>query len=321
MAYHSVRGSQFGYDDSGAVLVGGRRLMGDGNPGGIGNGKTFYVSSAIAGSDGGSPGGAVGTLAAALALCTLNQGDTIVLLPNHAENITAATTFPAGAAGVRIIGLGRGANRPKLTFTTVNTSTLTIGVAGVYIENVLFVANFLSIAAAITLTTALDFTCVGCEFRDTAAATDFLNCIKGTGAANTTDGLTVTDSKWFGTGVTSVNSMILIADALNRVTLLRNRCVTERVADAPILLTQTTGAATNIDVGDNVVISKQTASTDGTIMKIGASSTGVVYRNFSGTLVTSSDKLFTTTVGVFPYENRVSGVVGATGFVMPAVDS
>lgn len=321
MSYHSVRGSQFGYDDSGAAIVNGRRLMGDGNPSGLGNGRTFYVSSAIAATDGASPGTAVGTLAAALALCTLNQGDTVVLLPNHAENIAAATAFPAGAAGVRIIGLGRGANRPKLTFTTANTATLTVGVAGVYIENVVFVANFLSIAAAITLTTALDFVCVGCEFRDTAAATDFLNCIKGTGAANTTDGLTVTDCKWFGTGVTSVNSMVLIADALNRVTFLRNRCVTERVADAPVLLTQTTGASLNLEVGDNVVISKQTATTDGTIMKIGASSTGVAYRNYSGTLVTSSDKLWTTTVGIFAYENRVAGVVGATGFVMPAVDS
>ena len=39
------------------------------------------------------------------------------------------------------------------------------------------------------------------------------------------------------------------------------------------------------------------------------------------TLTTTSDQLFTTSVALAAFENRVTGVVGATGFVIPAVDS
>lgn len=295
-------------------------------------GKVFWVYNGTAlatGQRGGSDGNRgtfdspFSTIGGAFAQCSANRGDIIFLKPGHAEtiaNATAASTLWS-VAGVAIIGLGNGTNRPTFTFTTANTATITVSAANVSVSNCVFTANFLSVATAITLTTAKWFTCQNCLFQDTAAATDFLNCITSTGAANTVDGLAVLDSQWFGTGVTSVNSMVLIADANIDVTLNRNRAITERTADAPILLTVTTGASKNIEIGDNVVISKQTASTAGTVAKLSAASTGVVYRNFSGTLVTASDIIFTTTCGVYPYENRVSGVVGATGFVIPAVDS
>ena len=118
-----------------------------------------------------------------------------------------------------------------------------------------------------------------------------------------------------------MNSFVLIADAIDGVILRRNRVTLERIADASALLTQTTGTCTNLECGDNITVTKQTATTAGTLLNVGASSTGTVYGNRTGTLVTSGDKLFTTTVGLFPFENRVSGVVGATGFVIPAVDS
>ncbi len=292
-------------------------------------GKVFWVYNGTTGLMPGQRGGSNGnrggfndpfsTLAYAFTQCVANRGDIIMVKAGHAENIAASTAL--SIAGVAVIGLGAGTNRPTFTFTTANTATFSVTAANVSFQNCVFTANFLSIAAPITLTTAKWFTAQNCLFQDTSASLDFLNCIKSTGAANTADGLAVLDCDWFGTGVTSVNSMILVADANIDVTLLRNRAITERVADAPILLTVTTGASTNIEIGDNVVISKQTAATDGTVAKLGATSTGVVYRNFSGTLVTASDKIFTTTVGVYPFENRVSGVVGATGFVIPAVDS
>lgn len=296
-------------------------------------GKVFWVYSGTTGLLAGQRGGSDGnrgtfdspfsTIGGAFAQCVANRGDIIMLKPGHAESIANATAASTlwNVAGVAVVGLGAGTNRPTFTFTTANTATITVSAANISVQNCVFTANFLSVATAFTLTTAKWFTCQSCLFQDTAAATDFLNCITSTGAANTADGLQVTDCQWFGTGVTSVNSMVLIADANIDVVLNRNRAITERTADAPILLTVTTGASKNIEIGDNVVISKQTASTAGTVAKLSAASTGVVYRNYSGTLVTSSDIIFTTTCGVFPYENRVSGVVGATGFVIPAVDS
>lgn len=294
-------------------------------------GRAFWVSNNTTGLLAGQRGGSDGnrgtfdspfaTLSYAVTQCVANRGDIIFIKPGHAETIIAAGTIALSIAGVAIVGLGVGSSRPTFTYTTANTAAITVSAANISIQNCVFTANFLSIAAAFTVSTAKNFTVQNCLFNDTDGTHNFLNCVKSTGAANTADGLTITDSQWFGTGTTSVNSMALIADANINVTLLRNRCVLERIADAPILLTVTTGASKNIEIGDNVVISKQTASTLGTVAGLGATSTGVVYRNFSGTLVTASDIIFTTTVGVFPFENRVSGVVGATGFVIPAVDS
>lgn len=294
-------------------------------------GRAFWVSNNTVGLLEGQSGGSDGnkgtfdrpfaTLNYAVTQCIANRGDVIFIKPGHAESVNVANPMAWNIAGIAIVGLGSGSNRPTFTIDTANTNTITVSAANISVQNCIFTANFLSIATAITLTTAKWFTCQACLFQDTAAATDFLNCITSTGAANTADGLAVLDSQWFGTGVTSVNSMVLVADANIDLVLLRNRAITERTADAPILLTVTTGASKNIEIGDNVVISKQTASTAGTVAKLSAASTGVVYRNYSGTLVTASDIIFTTTCGVFPYENRVSGVVGATGFVIPAVDS
>ena len=262
-----------------------------------------------------------GAITAIAADSGASRGDILFVKPGHAESITSSTALTLSVAGLAIVGLGTGNNRPTITISTANTATINVSAANVSVQNCIFTANFLSIAAAFTLTTAKWFTVQNCLFQDTSSVLDFLNCIKSTGAANTVDGLSVTDCQWFGTGTTSVNSMVLIADANIDVTMLRNRVVLERTADASILLTVTTGASTNIELGDNVVISKQTATTNGSLAALNASSTGVVYRNYAGTLVTAADKLFTTTVGVFPYENRVSGVVGATGFVIPAADS
>lgn len=294
-------------------------------------GKVFWVSnnsaSLLQGHRGGSDANRgtfdspFSTVNYAFTQCVANRGDIIFVKAGHTETVSSSTAQAWNIAGVAVVGLGFGSNRPTFTLDTANTATIAVSAANISVQNCSFVANFLSIAACFTLTTAKWFTVQNCMFSDTSGVLNFLNVVKSTGAANTVDGLTITDSQWYGTGTTSVNSFALVADAIDKVTMLRNRAILERTADASIFLTQTTGACTNAEFGDNVGISKQTATTAGTLVNVGASSTGSVYRNFTGTLVTAGDKLFTTTVGLFPFENRVSGVVGATGFVIPAVDS
>lgn len=320
MSYHSIRGAAFGYNDDGSVLVNGRRLSGDGNPVGLGRGQTFYVSSAVAGTDGRSPDTAVATIVAATALCTANQGDTIIVLPNHTENVAAATALSA-VAGIRIIGLGRGVNRPKVTFTTANTATYSLAVAGVYIENIVFVANFLSIAAAITLTTAVDIWLVNCEFRDTSSVLNFLNIVKSTGAANTVDGLTLLDNRWLGLGTTSVNSFILSANDIDRAVWLRNYVKLNRTATAAVLATISAGILTGLECRWNIAISQQTADTGGGFINVGGTtSTGVVANNYLGDLSTT-DLFVTTSVGLSFFENKKTGVISASGYLLPATDS
>ena len=140
--YVSVHGRILGYNENGLLFNG--RPVGA-SPAGLGRGKTFYVDSAVAASEGTSPDTAVGTIAAAYALCTAGQGDTIVVLPGHAESLASATALQMTKAGVRVVGLGVGDARPTITLGTANTATIAVSAASNSFEN--DVATLSAIAA------------------------------------------------------------------------------------------------------------------------------------------------------------------------------
>jgi hypothetical protein len=251
-----------------------------------------------------------------------NRGDIIFVKPGHAETISSATALTLSAAGVTVIGLGVGNKRPKFTLDTANTATINVAADSICFYNCQFVANFLSIAACFTLTTAKWFTLQNCSFYDTSGVLNFLNIVKSTGAANTVDGLTITESVWNSLGTTSVNSFVLTANDIDACTLSRNQITQVTTVDAAILITVTAGVLTNFLAELNLGYRKNTTTANGSLINVGGTtSTGFVAKNQVQTLTTTSDKLFTTTVGLAAFENRVTGVVGATGFVIPAVDS
>lgn len=107
------------------------------------------------------------TIASALAQCTANNGDLIILAPGHAETISAAGGIAIDKAGVHILGMGRGTAMPTITFDTAITADLDIDAANVTIENVHFRANFADITAAIDVN-ATDFALIGCRFSEVA---------------------------------------------------------------------------------------------------------------------------------------------------------
>lgn len=320
MPMKSLHGREFQYDPtSGQVMVMGQIV-------GLGpraKGKDFYVSSVsgAAGSSGLGPYAAITTIKLALAKCTAANGDRIIVMPSHSEALANTTDLDINKTQVQIIGLGQGNLRPTITIGTANTATISVSADSCSLENIQIVANFLSIAAAITIGSAKGFRVENCLFRDTAAATDFLNCVKTTGGANTADGLQMINCEWDGIGVTSVNAAILTANTIDRLKVVGNKWKSLTTVDASWIVV-TAGILTNADIGFNKGYRQNTAASAGTLINVGGTtSTGWVYNNYTGNLTTTSDKLFTTTVGLHAFENRVSGVIGATGFVIPAVDS
>lgn len=262
------------------------------------------------------------TLNYAISQCGSNAGDVIMVKPGHAENIATATATNANVAGVAVIGLGIGTNRPTFIFTTANTATIPVSVANFSFSNCIFAANFLSIAACFTLSTAAEFTVERCLVRDTTSILNFLNIVKSTGAANTIDGLVFSDNVVKNLGVTTNNTTILTANDVDRLTMERNYLKWAVQNDVAIGVIVTTGVLTNLLARDNVGYRPNTTTAGGSFINVGGTtSTGAVIRNYIQTLTTATDLLFTTTVGLAAFENRVTGVVGATGFVIPAVDS
>lgn len=294
-------------------------------------GSVFWVysgSALLPGQVGGSNGNKgtfnapFATVAYALTQCVANRGDVIYVKPGHAETISSATAFAMSIAGVAIIGLGTGANRPTFTLDTANTSTIPVSAANCTVTNCVFAANFLSIAACFTLTTAAEFTISNCYFKDTSSILNFLNIVKSTGAANTVDGLTFNANQVINLGVTTNNTTILTANDIDRLTMQGNYLKWAVQNDVAIAVIVTAGVLTNALVMNNNCYRPNTSTNGGSLINVGGTtSTGIVANNFVQTLDTSADIIFTTTVGLGAFNNYVTGVVGASGFLIPTADT
>lgn len=124
------------------------------------------------------------TIASALTMCTANSGDTILVLPGHTESITAAAGIACSVAGVTIKGLGNGANRPTLTWTTATTATMTVTAANVTIENfILDMTGFDAVVSGIVVS-ATDFTLKNSLVINAGATNQATLCILTTSGAS-----------------------------------------------------------------------------------------------------------------------------------------
>jgi len=131
---------------------------------------------------GASPDAPVATIDYAVQLCTANENDIIVVMPGHTETVVAAGGITFDIAGVRVVGLGQGIDRPTITFTTAATADVLVSAACVTLENLVFV-NGIADQAEMVDVDATDCTIRNCEFRQGAATTqlDMLG-INGGGA-------------------------------------------------------------------------------------------------------------------------------------------
>lgn len=262
------------------------------------------------------------TVAYAITQCTASRGDVIMVKAGHAETISDATTFAMSIKGVAIVGLGAGSLRPTFTLDTANTATIPVSADDCAVKNCIFTANFLSIAACFTLSTAKNFAVEDCLFQDTSSILNFLNIVKSTGAANTVDGLSFNNNYVKNLGVTSNNTTILTANDIDRLTIKGNYLKWAVQNNTAIGVIVTAGVLTNLIATDNMGYRPNTTTAGGSFINVGGTtSTGIVARNLIQTLTTTTDLLFTTTVGLAAFDNRVTGVVGASGFLIPAADS
>ena len=289
----------------------------------VGDSSTSVLPGHVGASDG-NPGtfsAPFNTIDHAIGRCTAGRGDIIFVKPGHTETLSAASAIAMDVQGVALVGLGSGSMRPTITMDTVNTTPFVVSAADCSIVNMMFIANFLTISAAITVTTAKDLTVQSCEFRDTTAAKNFANMVKSTGAANTADGLYFADNYYPSIG-TTYNTGVLVADAIDRMQLLRNNVFTISTSDIAVLAVSTTGAVTNLLIADNNCTCKATTHTSSLlILGTGTAGTGMILRNFVGSLDAAAGVLFIVTIGWRSQGNSISGALAGQGFPIPALDT
>lgn len=157
-------------------------------------GNIFYVDSGQTTTGGTttaygrSPDAPFTTLASAITASTASNGDMIFLMPGHAETTTA---IAANKIGVKVVGLGVGANRPVLTASTAATDLVDITAASTAWENIIFAGAASGCTALVDIASA-DNTFINCVFKHGAAP---LNAITvASGARNAWYGC-----RWLGT--------------------------------------------------------------------------------------------------------------------------
>lgn len=220
------------------------------------NGNVFYVDSGsgAATNDGTSWDKALTTIDAAIGECTANNGDIIVVAAGHAETISAAAGIDADVAGISIIGLGNGDNRPVITFATATAADIDIDAAEILIKNIVFKNNIDSQTIMIDVN-AVGFTLEDCEFRE-GSSKQWLTCIDlDGGTANAVDRTTIRNCK-FVSYAAGANNAIKLAEVADEV-LVEDCIIDGDFADAGIH-NPTGKVLTNLRIRNNMVRNRQT---------------------------------------------------------------
>lgn len=160
------------------------------------------------------------TLDYAIGRCTASNGDVIIVMPGHAETLTAAIALDV--AGIKIIGLGNGDNRPSFTLTASAAPAITVSADDQKISNLRFycatagtsyLKNLLRVAAN-------DVEVSGCEFKINQVMTHTVRIVSG-------DKVTIKDSVFInayapGTGAAGVKAQNAILNIGGTRVLVKN---------------------------------------------------------------------------------------------------
>jgi hypothetical protein len=209
----------------------------------------------------------------AVGKCTANRGDVIVCLPGHVETISAAAGWDLDVAGIHIIGIGRGADQPKLIMDTANTVDVDIDAAGISITNIHFESAFADIVGMVDVN-AVDFMMTNCRFTEQVATENNLITIL-TGTANQSDrmviqGCTVLHADAAGTH-------FIKFPAAQDSCIIRDNWIT---GDFGTMCIGGAGVITNVLIHNNVI--RQLATTNDSCVSLAATATGIVSRNICG---------------------------------------
>ena len=156
-----------------------------------GTGKIWYVDSEVTKEGTGSDwANATDTLQEAVAISYTdggaNRGDYILIAQGHEEDLIAEDAVDLLVAGITVIGLGNGTDRPNFIYTT--DGEFVISVASVRIANLTFTPSTTAVAHAIDIENGGDWAIVEhCEFLlgETVNTDEFTNTIQiGTSATD-----------------------------------------------------------------------------------------------------------------------------------------
>jgi hypothetical protein len=287
------------------------------------SGNVYWVHSGT-GSNGnnGQFNQPMATINGALSIATASNGDIILVKPGHAETIADATTVNLNKAGVAIIGLGVGSLRPILTFSAV-ASNIPVTAANVTVQNMICYgtrATAFTTSAFTTTGTALspDLLLDTIEFRDSSATTGFLAGYTTNSTANSWDGFTMTNCKFYGLG-TLTRTAVVSTVACDRLTLTDNFGQSLQTTVAMLMTTAATNN-TNCNIARNKFQGAHTSSTLACgISGTGTAWSGIAENNYFFSLASGTGIWIPTTTKLALFQNYapIAGAYATQGTLNP----
>jgi hypothetical protein len=224
----------------------------------LGTGRKFYVDAGTgnATNDGTSWQNAVDTIDVAVGLCTASRGDIIYVAQGHTETLTGATTFicDIDVAGISIIGMGTGENRPIIKCNTVTDGVVELTADDVLLENIIFQASADDMEYLVRVS-GDNVTIRNCRFMEDDEQP--LSCITVGIADNDCDDLLIENCSFYIPTADDANSAIDIVKDMANITI--KGCNFRGDWDDAVIDVDAGGdACTNLQILDNVMINQLT---------------------------------------------------------------
>ena len=294
--------------------------------GGIGSpllttGKVFHVDSGATAADNDNaatnPAQPAATLDGAIGKCTASNGDVILIAPGHTETLSAAAAITCDVAGVTIIGMGVGGQRPTFTLDTATSVDINVTAADVQIHNCIFSMNYADIAGVFDLSAA-GFVLNKCRFVDTAGSMNFVELIVCTTTNNECDRLEFTNN-YVDSPDTGNDCIVQIGGDLDGL-VFSNNYIQLGVADGESVIQVATGKdLTSCQIVGNYIYRLNTAC-DLIVDSDTTANTGIIAHNRIGHADTGSEVLIDAD-GVRQFDNLGTATNTASGYILPAIDS
>jgi len=274
-------------------------------------GTTFFVNS-VTGSNsfsGKTPANPFATIDYAVGQCTASKGDIIVVMPEHSENISSATSLVVDVAGVSIIGLGRGRNRPQLHFTAT-AGSIEMDAANTRLSNVVLLASVSAVVVGINVD-ADNVMLDNLEFGYVDTGDDFITMLD----IDAFDYANVVNCRFLTEAAAGCAEAIRLDDC--HFVQIRNNWFSGNFSDSAIVGEGALG--TDLLLADNYIYNGDTGAANG--IDINVAFTGIISNNRIGTLHAAAVAELLDPGSCLCTENYAVNAIDETGIVLPATPS
>lgn len=278
-------------------------------------GEVFWVNSTavlpeggVAGAD--SPASGTyqrpfATIDYAVGRCTANRGDVIMVMPGHSEDIDAASALDMDVAGVAVIGLGSGSDRPDLNFSDT-AGTVDMAAVNTSLVNVTLTADVSAVVVGVNIDASY-VTLENVEFNYNATGDDFITMID----ADTVTGFSLLNSRLIAEDTAGCAEAVRL-DTAHETTMIGNYIYGD-FTDGAII--GEGAASTNVLIKDNVVYNSDT--TAGFLVDLNVACTGIMTNNSFGTLFATAPETAVDPGSLLSNENYVCNAVDESGALVP----